>query len=253
MTVVRVPTPLRPYTDGQKEVLVGAETVGKALDQLTEQYPALRQHLYDDTGGLRPYVNLFLNEEDVRGLDGQDTSLSEGDRLTIVPSIAGGAGAADDALRNVDHAALRTNQAMIIGLLLAAFIADASWLVALVALVMFIGTLAGRPGFLPIYRALRKATLLQPDVVSDHPEPHRFAQGVGAIFLAAAMVAFSTGLIALGWGLGWLVIALAALNLFGGFCVGCAAYYWLGRLGIPGFSHAPPPGTLPGQRPRMTG
>ena len=54
-----------------------------------------------------------------------------------------------------------------------------------------------------------------------------------------------------GWGLVWLVAALAALNLFGGFCVGCAVYYWLNRLNLPGFTQSPPEGTFPGMRPKM--
>lgn len=90
MSSVRVPTPLRPYTDGQKEVEVQANTVGGAIEQLAEQYPDLKNHLYDDDGEIRAYVNLFLNEDDVRSLNGAETPLSDSDRLTIVPSIAGG-------------------------------------------------------------------------------------------------------------------------------------------------------------------
>lgn len=90
MTVIRVPTPLRPYTQGQKEVEVDGGTVGDALRSLAEQYPGLRQHLFDEEGRLRPYVNVFLNEEDIRHLQGEETPLKEDDRLMIVPSIAGG-------------------------------------------------------------------------------------------------------------------------------------------------------------------
>ncbi len=151
--------------------------------------------------------------------------------------------------RPVDHAALRTNQAVIISLLIAAFVADAPWLVALTGLVMLLGSARGRPGFLPLYRALRGMGIIKPDVVPDNPEPHRFAQLLGGLFLAAAFVGLATGLTTVGWILSWLVVALASLNLFGGFCLGCALYYWLNRLGTPGFRKAPPAGSSPGRRP----
>lgn len=91
MSAVRVPTPLRPYTQGMKEIEVKAATVGEALQGLAEQYPGVKTHLFDEQGGLRAYVNVFLNDEDVRGLDGEATPIQPTDRLTIVPSIAGGA------------------------------------------------------------------------------------------------------------------------------------------------------------------
>jgi hypothetical protein len=100
-----------------------------------------------------------------------------------------------------------------------------------------------------VYWALRRLGLLKPDLIPDNPEPHRFAQGLGALVLLGGVAAFLAGLPSLGWGLVWLVIALAALNLFGGFCAGCAVYYWFNRLGLPGFSQSPPPGTFPGRRP----
>lgn len=150
----------------------------------------------------------------------------------------------------VDHSALKTNQAFIIGLLVVAFVLNWSLLVALVGAVMLIGSLMKRPGFLPAYRALQRLGVLNPDIIRDHPEPHRFAQTLGGIFLAGGFAGLATGAATtLGWILAWLVVALAALNLFGGFCVGCALYYWLSRLGIPGFNRQPPPGTIPGQRP----
>ena len=92
MSSIRIPTPLRPYADGQKEIEVQADTVDGALDQLIEDHPGLRQHLYDEDGQLRAYVNIFLNDEDVRGLQGTDTPIEPDDRLTLVPSIAGGTG-----------------------------------------------------------------------------------------------------------------------------------------------------------------
>lgn len=150
----------------------------------------------------------------------------------------------------IDHSALRTNQAIIIALLGGAFIADGAWLVPIVGLLMLLGTLIGAPAFRPIYRLLRALRILKPDVLLDHPEPHRFAQGFGGLVLLGASLAWVAGLQILLWALTWVVIALAALNLFGGFCVGCAAYYWLNRMGVPGFKKAPPPGTTPGRPPQ---
>ena len=90
MSVLRMPTPLRPYVEDQKEVKISATSVGEALQELAGCYPQLKRHLFDDSNRLRPYVNLFLNGEDVRNLQGEDTPLSEHDTLMIVPSIAGG-------------------------------------------------------------------------------------------------------------------------------------------------------------------
>lgn len=252
MSSVRIPTPLRPYADGQREIQVQADTVGGALDQLAIDYPALRQHLFDGDGAVRQYVNLFLNEDDVRGLQGPDTPIGEADRLTIVPSIAGGS-TDEAALIPVNHSALRTNQAFIIGTLLAAFIVDSTLLVGLVGAVMLLGAAAGRPGFLPAYRLLHRLGWVGADRVPDHNAPHRFAQTLGGLFLAAATLSLTVGAALLGWILAWIVVGLAALNLFGGFCVGCAVYYWLNRLGAPGFTQSPPPDTAPGRQPSAGG
>jgi molybdopterin converting factor small subunit len=249
MKVVRVPTPLRPYTGGVKEVEVSGTTVAAVIGDLTRRYPDLRRHLFDDQGALRPFVNIFINESDVRNLQGDATPVDDGDRLMIIPSIAGGAPGAPLPLRAVDHSALRTNQAVIIGLLLAAYVANAAWLVALVGLIMLIGTALGRPGFVSVYRGLRSARLIRPDVLKDNPEPHRFAQGFGGAVLAAGVAAFLAGMTTFGWALSWLVVALAALNLFAGFCAGCAVYYWMHRIGLRWFAASPPPNTFPGQRP----
>jgi adenylyltransferase/sulfurtransferase len=91
MTTIRIPTPLRPYTNSQAEITVTGETVGAVLTDLTRQHPTLRQHLYSENGDLRAFVNVFLNEEDVRHIRGTDTPVKDTDRLMIVPSIAGGA------------------------------------------------------------------------------------------------------------------------------------------------------------------
>jgi hypothetical protein len=154
------------------------------------------------------------------------------------------------ALRKVDHAALRTNQAFIIAFNLLAFIFDLPILAGLVSMVMLFGTLTAKPGFGFIYRlALKPLGWVKPDILEDNPEPHRFAQGFGSVVLLAGVVSLILGGTVLGWVLVWVVIALAALNLFGGFCVGCAMYYWLNRLNLPGFTKTPPPGTTPGMRP----
>lgn len=91
MTVtVRIPGALRSYTAGEGSVAVSATTVGEALGQVAERYPDLRPHLYDDEGELRNFVNAYLNEDDVRGKEGVETPVSDGDTVVIVPSIAGG-------------------------------------------------------------------------------------------------------------------------------------------------------------------
>lgn len=90
MTVLRIPTPLRPYAEGVSEIEIGAENVGLAMEELTSRYPALRKHLFTEEGELRSYVNLFLNDEDIRHLQGTDTPVGPNDRLMIIPSIAGG-------------------------------------------------------------------------------------------------------------------------------------------------------------------
>lgn len=248
MNLIRIPAPLRTYTEGQKQIEVEAETVGEALSELTTLFPSLKPHLYDEGGAIRQYVNVFVNDADVRGMNAGDTQLEAHDQIMIVPSIAGGT----EGEQAVDHSALRTNQAMIIALLLAGFITDASWLAALVGAIMLGGAALKTIGFKPIYRLLQAAGALQPDILRDNPSPHRFSQALGGFVLMAGTLSFALGATATGWLLTWVVILLAGLNLFGGFCVGCAMYYWLNRLDVPGFSHSPPPGVIPGRRPQRT-
>lgn len=90
MPILRIPTPLRSYTDGQAELDLQGSNVAQVMDDLIVHYPALRPHLFNGDGQLRPFVNLFLNEENVKDLQGMDTPLSAGDRLMLIPSIAGG-------------------------------------------------------------------------------------------------------------------------------------------------------------------
>ncbi len=156
-----------------------------------------------------------------------------------------------DGLGKVDHSALRVNQGAIIMLLLISFIINVPWLAAAVAAFMLAGAAVGRPGFLFLYAwLLRPAGIVRPNVIPDNAEPHRFAQGFGGAVAAVSAAATLLGAPVLGWTLAWLVIILAALNLFAGFCVGCAVYYWLHRLQVPGFSKNPPAGVFPGMKPR---
>jgi len=160
---------------------------------------------------------------------------------------------ATQSLQKVDHSALKANQITIILLNILAFIFNLPILAALVAAVMGLGSLLKVPGFLPLYRFVYKPlNILKPDVLNDNPEPHRFAQFVGFLFMTAGSIALFLGAPVLGWVLVWVVVALAALNAFGGFCVGCAMYYWFVRLHIPGFTQTPPAGIFPGMKPKAS-
>src|SRR5512138_3608458 len=154
-------------------------------------------------------------------------------------------------LQKVDHSLLKTNQLVIISLNILAFVFDQPLLAAFVALVMGLGSALRTPGFGFVYKNLLKPRgWMKPDVLNDNPEPHRFSQILGFVFMTAGSVSLYLGATALGWGFVWLVAALAALNAFGGFCVGCAVYYWLARLNLPGFGKQPPSGTFPGMKPK---
>ena len=90
MTTLKIPTPLRYYTNGQAEVAVIGSDVAAAMQNLVEQYPTLEQHLYNGKGEMRAFVNLFLGENNIKDLQGLNTPLNEGDTLRLIPSIAGG-------------------------------------------------------------------------------------------------------------------------------------------------------------------
>jgi sulfur-carrier protein len=87
---VRIPTPLRSITKGIAEVPAKGETVDDVMQDLERQYPGLRERLVDEKGELRRFINLYVNEEDVRFLQGRTTALKDGDTVSIVPAIAGG-------------------------------------------------------------------------------------------------------------------------------------------------------------------
>jgi molybdopterin converting factor small subunit len=90
MSKIHIPTPLRQYVDKQSTVDVKASTVAEAMNALVAQHPELRRHLYAEDGKLRAFVNLYVNDEDIRYLQKEATPLQDGDNISIVPSIAGG-------------------------------------------------------------------------------------------------------------------------------------------------------------------
>ena len=90
MSKIHIPTPLRQYVGKQTSVEVSGATVGDAMSSLVSQHPDLKKHLYTDDGKLRAFVNLYVNDEDIRYLQKEATALKDGDSISIVPSIAGG-------------------------------------------------------------------------------------------------------------------------------------------------------------------
>ena len=91
MATVRIPPVLRPSVGGEREVTADGATVGDVLNALTGDHPDVKGQLFSDDGELNKYVNVYLNDEDVRVLDGLDTSVGESDTLVILPAMAGGA------------------------------------------------------------------------------------------------------------------------------------------------------------------
>ena len=87
---ILIPTPLRVYTDNQDTVEAEGSTVGELLANMTDQYTELRKHLYHEDGRLRSFVNIYLNDDDIRYLDKEKTSVTAEDTVSIVPSVAGG-------------------------------------------------------------------------------------------------------------------------------------------------------------------
>ena len=87
---VRIPTPLRKLTNNEELVEVNADSVADAIIELQSRYPGIKERLLDDTGGVRRFVNVYVNEEDIRFLQNQQTSLKDGDEISIIPAIAGG-------------------------------------------------------------------------------------------------------------------------------------------------------------------
>ena len=90
MATVRIPTPLRKYTNGSDELAITGTTVRELLDNLEASHPGIKERICDDSGAVRRFVNVFVADEDIRFLDNLDTRVKDGDEVSIVPAIAGG-------------------------------------------------------------------------------------------------------------------------------------------------------------------
>ena len=90
MAKILIPTPLRQYAGGADTVEISATTAGELLSKLTEAHPDLKKQIFNDEGRLRSFVNVYVNDDDIRYLDRNDTAVKDGDTVSIVPSIAGG-------------------------------------------------------------------------------------------------------------------------------------------------------------------
>src|SRR3982751_2895742 len=95
-TKILIPTPLRPFTDKKDAVEAEGKTVGELLTDLTTRHAGLKAHLYNDQGKLRSFVNVYVNDEDIRYLQKEQTPVNAGDTVSIIPSVAGGAPAATE-------------------------------------------------------------------------------------------------------------------------------------------------------------
>lgn len=134
-------------------------------------------------------------------------------------------------MHKIDMNALRTNQVMIVLLVSAGFLLNNPWLVLFTALVTFIGTVFGFPGFVFIYKwVLLPTHLVKPDVIDDDPLAHRFAQMIATSFLITSAFVWFLGLQSLAWVLALIVVTLALVNLLTGFCLGCFIYFQLDKL-----------------------
>jgi len=134
----------------------------------------------------------------------------------------------------VDHNAIKFNQVSLTVVAVVAVLANQSWLVGALALILAASTARPQWGlFRVLYqRVALPQGLLRPHLVEDYPAPHRFAQGVGAAFLALSWIALLAGAPVLGWTLDLLVAVLAMANVLFNFCAGCFAYYQLRRAGL---------------------
>lgn len=90
MAKIRIPTPLRKLTNDEELVEVNAGTIGGAITELQGRYPGIKDRLVDETGAIRRFVNVYVNEEDIRFLQNQETPIKSGDEISIIPAIAGG-------------------------------------------------------------------------------------------------------------------------------------------------------------------
>lgn len=90
MPLLRVPTPLKYYLDNQSEIVLKGETVGDVLRSLAKQYPKIKSHIFDNSGQVRRHINLFVNADNIRDLQGLGTAVAENDIVKILPSVTGG-------------------------------------------------------------------------------------------------------------------------------------------------------------------
>lgn len=143
--------------------------------------------------------------------------------------------------RLLDQNAGRAGQALTIILLVLGFVLDLWPLVLVVGMAQLLGALAlpFAPYRLIYKHAVLPSGLVKPNLQPDNPEPHRFALLVGAVFNFAATILLLAGTPGVAWVLVWIVIALANLNFWLNFCLGCWVYYQFNRLGVPGFTHSP--------------
>lgn len=111
LSTVNIPAPLRAYTNHNTRVSVAGKTAGAALEELVAHHPQLKPHLYDEHGRLRSFVNIYVNDEDIRYLDGEATVLGARDEISIVPSIAGGCNRGQS---NADSRTLRRDETAIV-------------------------------------------------------------------------------------------------------------------------------------------
>jgi sulfur-carrier protein len=90
MAKIRIPTPLRKLTNNEELIEVNALTIGEAIIELQTRFPGIQERLLDDSGAVRRFVNVYVNEEDIRFLQNQETALKQSDEVSIIPAIAGG-------------------------------------------------------------------------------------------------------------------------------------------------------------------
>jgi molybdopterin synthase sulfur carrier subunit len=90
MAKVRIPQPLQKFVDNQTEILVNGKNIKDVLNALIKNYPDLRERIYDENGNLRKFINIYVNDEDIRFLDGENTTINDEDIISIIPAIAGG-------------------------------------------------------------------------------------------------------------------------------------------------------------------
>lgn len=87
---IRIPSPLLSLTNSQSEVTVNGNNVKEILEDLEKQFPGFKERLFDESGSVRRFINIYINEEDIRFLDGEKTEVKDGDEVSIIPAIAGG-------------------------------------------------------------------------------------------------------------------------------------------------------------------